>query len=256
MDQEKIGRFIAERRRKLGLTQKQLAEPLHVTDKTVSKWETGVRLPDAAMLPELSSVLKTDINELLAGEAFLTDGLSPEEYAQKAQHNLVDLVGELNEIDKRGRSRTIGTAAGVLLSAAALLYLFLFSLRTGRVTDLIDLPTLLYLLGLKLAILSITGWFHDYRNAWKMCLPGRRLSEKELGLAKQAVKYAGALTLSLGSLLALLGLFSLLNYTDGPGIAGPSLAQVLPALLYTAVLKTAYVILSFRLERGNFRKGE
>lgn len=256
MDQEKIGRFIAERRKKLGLTQKQLAEPLNVTDKTVSKWETGVRLPDAAMLPELSSVLQTDINELLAGEAFLAGGPSPEEYAQKAQHNLVGLVGELDEMGKRGRSQAIGTAAGILLAGAALVYLLLFSLRAGRVMDLVDLPTLLYLLGLKFAILSITGWFHDYLNAWKACLPGRRPTGKGLGLSRRAIKYAGALTVSLGSLLALLGLFSLLNYADGPGIAGPSLTQVLPALLYTVIIKTAYTVLAFKLEREESGKGQ
>lgn len=254
MDQEKIGRFIAERRKRLGMTQKQLAGPLHVTDKTVSKWETGVRLPDAAMLPELSAVLKTDINELLAGEAFSEGGLSPEEYAQKAQQNLVGLVGELHERDKRGRSRAIGTAAGVLLAAAAVVYLFLFSLRMGRVMDLVDLPSLFYLLGLKFALLSLTGWLRDYGNAWKICLPGKGLSEKELGRARRAVKYAGALTLSLGGLLALLGLFSLLNYTEGTGIAGPSLAQVLPALVYAAVMKIVYIVLAFKLEREGFRK--
>ena len=162
MDQEKIGRFIAERRKKLGLTQKQLAEPLNVTDKTVSKWETGVRLPDAAMLPELSSVLQTDINELLAGEAFLAGGPSPEEYAQKAQHNLVGLVGELDEMGKRGRSQAIGTAAGILLAGAALVYLLLFSLRAGRVMDLVYLPTYYEANALILTQASAAGYSPKY----------------------------------------------------------------------------------------------
>lgn len=53
MDQVKVGKFISDMRKKQGMTQKQLAERLSVTDKTVSKWETGYRLPDASILPEM-----------------------------------------------------------------------------------------------------------------------------------------------------------------------------------------------------------
>ena len=155
------------------MTQKQLAEQLNVTDKTVSKWETGYRLPDAAILLELSSVLKVDINELLAGEEFLPKELSPEEYEKKAERSIVGLVSELNEIDKRSKSKSIGTIAGISLIGLALLLLFTSSLREGRFFDIIDMPTLIYLLGLKFSVLSISGWFHDYLNVWKACLLGK-----------------------------------------------------------------------------------
>ena len=222
MDQAKIGKFISDMRKKQGLTQKQLAEQLNVTDKTVSKWETGYRLPDASLLLELSSLLKADINELLAGEEFLQKELPPEEYAKKS---------------------------GIALSGLALLILFAASLRTGSMVDMIDLPTLFYLLGLKLAVMSISGWFHDYMNAWKMCLPGKRLSKEEMELAVQAVRYASALTLTLGCLIALLGTFSLLNYMDDLSLVWSSFAQIILALLYTAIIKTVYVILAFRIKR-------
>lgn len=249
MDQIKIGKFISDMRKKQGLTQKQLAEQLNVTDKTISKWETGYRLPDASILPELGSALKVDINELLAGEEILPKEFSHEEYVKKAESNIVDLVSELNEIDKRSRSRSIGTMIGISLTGLALLLLLVSSLREGRIIDIIDWPTLVYLFGLKFAVLSISGWFHDYLNAWKMCLPGKRLSEKEMDLAMQAVSYASALTLTLGCLLALLGLFSLLNYMDDLSLVWRSLAQIVLALLYTAIGKTIYVILTFRIKR-------
>ena len=249
MDQAKIGRFISDMRKKQGLTQKQLADQLNVTDKTVSKWETGYRLPDASLLLELSSALEVDINELLAGEEFLPKELPPEEYAKKSESNLVGLVSELNEMDKRSRSGSIGTIAGISLSGLALLILFAASLRAGSMVDMIDLPTLFYLLGLKLAVMSISGWFHDYMNAWKMCLPGKRLSKEEMELAVQAVRYAGALTLTLGCLIALLGAFSLLNYMDDFSLVWRSFAQIILALLYTAIIKTIYVILAFRIKR-------
>lgn len=66
--QERIGRLIAVRRRNLGMTQRQLAERLGVTDKSVSKWERGVCLPDAALYEALCSVLEVSLEELFAGE--------------------------------------------------------------------------------------------------------------------------------------------------------------------------------------------
>lgn len=139
MDQAKIGKFISDMRKKQGLTQKQLADQLNVTDKTVSKWETGYRLPDASLLLELSSALEVDINELLAGEEFLPKELPPEEYARKTESNIVGLVSELNEIDKRSRSRSIATITGISLSGLALLIPFASSLQAGSMVDMIVL---------------------------------------------------------------------------------------------------------------------
>ena len=97
MDQIKIGKFIAAMRKKQELSQKQLAQRLGVTDKTISKWETGNRMPDASVLLKLSMELKIDVNELLAGEEFLSEEFSSEEYVTKSESNLVKLVDELNE---------------------------------------------------------------------------------------------------------------------------------------------------------------
>ncbi|MCM1037967.1 MAG: helix-turn-helix domain-containing protein [Roseburia sp.] len=249
MDQVKIGKFIADRRRLQGLTQKQLADQLSVTDKTISKWETGYRLPDASILPELASVLKVDINELLAGEKFLSKEFSSKEYIQKSESNLVGLVSELNEMGQRSRSRNIGIAAGIVLISLAVLYLFAFSLRMGKFLDVFDFPTLIYLLGLQFLILSISGWFHDYLNAWKTCLPRRELSGRELKSAIDAMRYAGDLTLTLGCFIFSLSLFSLLNYRNDTDPLWPSLAQSILVLLYTAIEKTIYVILIYRLKR-------
>ena len=249
MDQMKIGKFIANRRKLQGMTQRQLADALCMTDKTISKWETGHRLPDASILLELSSVLKVDINELLAGESFSSQAFSPEEYMKKSESNLVGLVSELNDMDQKTRSRRVGILVGAFLVGLALFYLFASSLRMGRVLDIFDLPTLFYLLGLKLLILSMTGGFSDYLNAWKTCLPQKELSGRELELAIQAVKYAGALTLTLGCLISFLGFFSLMNYMEDSHLLWPSLAQGTLPLLYTAIEKTIYVILEFRMKR-------
>ena len=68
MDQVKIGNYIAEKRRDLGMTQMQLAEKLGMSDKSVSKWERGVCLPDVSVYESLCKNLGISINEFLAGE--------------------------------------------------------------------------------------------------------------------------------------------------------------------------------------------
>lgn len=69
MDNQKIGRLICERRKKLGLTQQELADCLQITNKAVSKWETGEGMPDVQLLQALSAALELSVDELLAGEA-------------------------------------------------------------------------------------------------------------------------------------------------------------------------------------------
>ena len=68
MDQIKIGKFIAECRKKQNLTQEQLAEKLDITDRAVSKWENGRSMPDSSLMLDLCNILKISVNELLSGE--------------------------------------------------------------------------------------------------------------------------------------------------------------------------------------------
>ena len=68
MDQIKIGRFIATRRKEVGLTQLELAEKLNISDRAISKWENGKSLPDASIMIELCEILGIGINELFYGE--------------------------------------------------------------------------------------------------------------------------------------------------------------------------------------------
>ena len=66
MNQIKIGKFIAERRKSLNLTQSQIAEKLNITDRAISKWENGKALPDSSIMLELCNILKISVNELLS----------------------------------------------------------------------------------------------------------------------------------------------------------------------------------------------
>lgn len=96
MDQVKIGKFIAERRRNIGLTQLQLAEKLHITDRAVSKWETGRSLPDSAIMLELCDALKITVNDLLCGEVVTMDN-----YTKELENNLLEMVKQKEQADKR-----------------------------------------------------------------------------------------------------------------------------------------------------------
>ena len=87
MDQIKIGRFIAERRKAVKLTQAQLAEKLNITDRAVSKWETGRAMPDSSIMLELCDILKISVNELLSGEI-----ITMEDYSKKLEDNLIEVV--------------------------------------------------------------------------------------------------------------------------------------------------------------------
>ena len=96
MDQIKIGRFIADERKRKGYTQKQLSEKLEISDKTISKWERGNGFPEVSLLLPLCNELEITVNELLSGER-----VSEEDYRMKAEENMVNLVREAQESKRK-----------------------------------------------------------------------------------------------------------------------------------------------------------
>ncbi len=97
MDQIKTGKFISSMRKEQGLTQKDLAEKLFISDKTVSKWETGRGLPEVSLMLPLCEILNINVNELLTGER-----IADESYKEKAEENMMNLIKS-----KRGRGKII-----------------------------------------------------------------------------------------------------------------------------------------------------
>ena len=87
MDQVKVGKFIAECRKNKNLTQFQLAEKLNITDRAISKWETGKGMPDSSIMLELCNELDISVNELLSGEV-----IKMENYNEKAEENLLEMA--------------------------------------------------------------------------------------------------------------------------------------------------------------------
>lgn len=86
MDQIRIGKFISACRKGKGLTQARLGELLGITDRAVSKWETGKSMPDSSIMLELCALLDITVNELLTGER-----IQMEDYSKRAEENLIEL---------------------------------------------------------------------------------------------------------------------------------------------------------------------
>ena len=95
MNQIKIGKFIAECRKKANLTQLQLSEKLGITDKAISKWERGIAMPDTSIMLELCDFLCISVNELLNGER-----ISMENSNKKNEQLLLDMAKELETKNK------------------------------------------------------------------------------------------------------------------------------------------------------------
>ena len=106
MDKEKTGQLITELRKEKGMTQKQLAKALNVTDKAVSKWERGLSFPDISMLEPLSELLDISIMELLAGERQDEDEPMSREEAEDLINASVEL-GDEEIRHKKEKSRFI-----------------------------------------------------------------------------------------------------------------------------------------------------
>lgn len=96
MNQIRIGKFIAEQRKKNNLTQMQLAEKLNITDRAISKWENGKAMPDSSIMLDLCNELKISVNELLSGEI-----IKMEDYKKQAEENLLEMKKEREEKDKQ-----------------------------------------------------------------------------------------------------------------------------------------------------------
>ena len=96
MDQEKIGKFIQEKRKEQKLTQSDLAERLNITDRAISKWENGNCLPDAGTMPELCKILNISINDLFSGEI-----VDMKDNEKKLEENLLEMAKLKEEKDKQ-----------------------------------------------------------------------------------------------------------------------------------------------------------
>lgn len=129
MDKEKFGKFIAELRHDLGLTQLALAEQLHVTDKAVSKWERGICYPDLTMLESLAAALNLTVAELIACEKHQKE-TTPAGCGETEMRSLLEIVNESQRLKKKK-----WTLVGVLVFSFILLTSLIFYFAATNIKD-------------------------------------------------------------------------------------------------------------------------
>ena len=120
MDQVKIGKFIAKCRKEKNMTQAELAEKLNITDRAISKWETGKGMPDSSIMLDLCNELNISVNELLSGEV-----IEMNDYDKKAEENLLKLNKSNQYISKKLLQSIIAIILLVLIIIVIGLYNFI-----------------------------------------------------------------------------------------------------------------------------------
>lgn len=148
MNQEKISVFIQQTRKEKGMTQKELADILGISDKTISKWETGKSMPDMDFFMPLCNALEININELLSGEK-----ISSINYSEKAEENIMSLLKE-NREHKKGM--TIQVVTGIVLGLIAL-FSMIFVSGVQSIAWFIDFFTLVELVLVCAACVLLSG---------------------------------------------------------------------------------------------------
>lgn len=117
MDQEKIGKFIANCRKEKNITQQELAEKLGVSDRTIGNWENGRNMPDLSLFKPLCQELDITLNDLISGEK-----VKEKEYQEKLEENIINTINYTNK-KIENRNNFIGLlfiAFGILISVTAI----------------------------------------------------------------------------------------------------------------------------------------
>ncbi len=147
MEQEMIGKFISACRKEKGLTQMQLAEKLNITNRAVSKWETGKSMPDVSLMLDLCDILGINVNELLSGER-----ITMEDYQKRAEENLMELQAKKEKV--QGELESIMKILIVISSS-----FFVLNMVLNYFFPEIYFNNLLGLLSGSVAVILLVRWF-------------------------------------------------------------------------------------------------
>ena len=178
MDQIKIGKFIAECRKKQNLTQAQLAEKLDITDRAISKWETGKAMPDSDIMLDLCDILGIKVNELLCGEMI---------EIEHKDEQLNELIFQMAKNEERYHKRLLHSAYVIIATSltALICLMSLISLlipECGFQDFLIIVSVILFIIPCMIALKfkAETGYY-ECKNCQHMFVP----NYKEIALLMQ-----------------------------------------------------------------------
>lgn len=241
MEQEKVGRFIAELRKEKGLTQKNLAAKINVTDKAVSKWECGYCFPDNSVMQPLCDELGITINELLSGER-----LTSADYNKKAEENIMTLISENNN-QKHSKRNFICSLIAVAVFAAYMILSLAFStdLKIGYLIDMVSFNEVIVI---TLLMLVLAGRFGAFCNIFKynvkFCDDRNKLAE-----AVEAASYTIKSLLLAAGISSVMGFITIMIEIDDLSLIGPNLAVMILSWFYAFVLAAVMLVLQERLKK-------
>lgn len=167
MDQVKIGSFIKAVRKEKGLTQHEVAEMLFISDKTISKWETGNGMPDVTLMLPLCNILGISVNELLSGER-----LNSDQYYKKAEENILTLMDERKR-EKKKLILSILVGLTVMISALTLLFVAAYAdLSEATRIVLIVISIIILIIGIiPAAILDKDAGYYECKHCGHRFVP-------------------------------------------------------------------------------------
>ena len=208
MDQVKIGSFIAQIRKEEGMTQKELAGAIGVSDKTVSKWECGNGMPELSMLMPLCELLKINVNELLSGER-----LSHDSYSRKAEENIISLMQEKEESKKQHKKSIWSTLFMFILTVLTVYMVISYtlfsslgaSLREGygylyQFPDAVLIPA-----AVVLTLTAVRLWPPFFR-AFGIFFRYKEYSLFQVEESAIALRFVGNVSMVTGILISILGM--------------------------------------------------
>lgn len=237
MNQIKIGKFIMERRKKKNFTQKQLAELLCISDKTVSKWECGRGLPEIDIILPLCEILEINVNELLSGEE-----LSEEVYNIKAEENMINLMKE------KRKYIFVGIEAAAILITIVLMLMFGGG-GIGAITYFLDAVNIIEIAVITILFFIPSGLLKYFGMAFMIIL-GREKEILEMKKSVKAVELAGN-TMLYGSIFITLfytiSIFFSLNIDNLRQLL-PSMGVAVLGVLYGVMGKLILISVKSRIE--------
>lgn len=242
INQVKTGRFMAEMRRQQNLTQRQLAEQVGVSDKTVSKWETGRSMPDNAIILDVCLILNISVNELLSGEKF------PEEnYVHKAEENMIELVKESEYHKSKGKWTILGTIFSFVMLVVACVFVILSTAGVGSLAWFIDMPSIMITLGITVFVLIASESIWDFRQAFVIVYGKQEHSNEQIQLSWGAMKTV-LFTIPFAGIFAfLVGVVAIIQHISDIAILGPNLAVAILSLFYCCTIEILLIPTAVRL---------
>ena len=168
MNQIKIGVFIAKCRKDKKLTQAQLAEKLGITDRAVSKWETGKGMPDSSIMLELCEILEISVNELLSGEM-----IEMKDYDKKAEENLLNMAKREEMQNKKllFYENIIGIISSVTFIVLIIVAAYLVQSLIARIV-LFIIAFLIFIMGVSVALkIETEAGYYECENCHNKYIP-------------------------------------------------------------------------------------